>query len=254
MASKPRPSRAKQPQGEPRVFGGFGESKIHAAPEGSLDHAEHDWDKLTFRGEPIPKAFRSILTYAMTDQGMAEIETQIEARGGRAVTEFARDAQDKLIDKYADDLADPRAALIHTQDPLGVLMKRHLPAGKRGRWLGRKKTAEAGMIRGVVEYEAVRIPDPDNPGKTMPVTLGGMTLAAIPESLAKEAEKHYQSLELETRAGVADKVNEYNEQHVGDRLTTAATRRGKLDDLQGEVDDTPRATADLARDLAGIEV
>lgn len=225
---------------EARAFAGFGESKIHAAPEGSLDHQEHDWDKLTFKGEPIPKAFRSLFTYAMTDQGMAQTEKEIEARGGRAVTEFGRDVQDKLIDKYDDDLGNP-AKLIHTADPLGVIMKRHLPVGMRGRWLGRRKTQEAGMIRGVLEYEPVRIPDPDNPGSLMNVTLGGMTLAAIPEDLAIEAEKHYRNLEAETRASTSDKVNEYNEKHVGDRLETAATRRGKLEDLVGEVDDSERA-------------
>ncbi len=238
---------------EPRAFAGFGESKIHAAPEGSLDHVEHDWDKLTFRGEPIPPAFRSLFSYAMTDQGMAETEADIEKRGGRAAVEFGRDAQDKLIDEYSDKLDDPRSQLIHTQDPLGVVMARHLPKGMRGRWLGHRKTKEAGMIRGVVEYAPVMIDDPESPGRKINVTLGGMTLAAIPESLAREAEKHYQSLEAETRASTSDKVNEYNEKHVGDRLETAATRRGKLTDLLGETDDTERAASDLERELAAAD-
>ncbi len=234
---------------EARAFAGFGESKIHAAPEGSLDHVEFDWEKATFKGEPIPEHFRSLFTVAMTDQGMAETEAEIEARGGRAVVEFGRDAQDKLVDEYGDKLADPRTKLIQTSDPLQVLADRHTPKGMRPRWLGRRKTAEAGMIRGPVEYEPVRIPDPENPGKTMNVVLGGMTLAAIPEELARAAEKHYQSLEAESRAAVNDKVNEYNQQNVGDRLERAATRRGKLDDLVGEVDDTDRAQHDLEREL-----
>lgn len=247
-----RPSRSKKAV-EARAFAGFGESKIHAAPEGSFgDDVRQDWDKLTFKGEPIPEAFRSLFTYAMTDQGMAETEAAIEARGGRASVEFTRDAQDKKIDEYGDRLADPRTALINTQDPLEVLMKRHLPKGMRGRWLGRRKTAEAGMIRGPVEYAPVMIDDPDNPGTKINVTLGGMTLAAIPEDLARAAEKHYQDIEAESRASTNNQVNEYNEKHVGDRLERAATRRGKLDDLVGEVDDTDRATADLARDLAGV--
>ncbi len=226
---------------EARAFAGFGESKIHAAPEGTFDR-EIDWDTLTFKGEPIPEHFRSVFSYAMTDQGMAETEKEIEARGGRAIVEFGRDAQDKLIDEYGDTLADPRTGLIQTSDPLAVVMARHLPKGMRGRWLGRRKTAEAGMIRGPVEYEPVMIDNPDKPGTKMNVTLGGMTLAAIPEELAQQVIKHYQDMEAESRASVNDKVQEHNAKNVGlDLLERAATRRDRLSDLIGETDDTQAA-------------
>lgn len=233
---------------EARVFAGVGESKIHAAPVGTFQEAL-DWDKLTFNGEPIPENFRNIFTYAMTDQGKAEEEAAIEARGGRAVVEFARDAQDKKIDEYGDKLAHNTSGLIKVSDPLQVLMDRYLPKGKRGRWLGRRKMAEAGMIRGVVEYTPVMIDDDD--GGQKQVQLGGMILAMIPEETAKEAEAHYAEIEAENRIAVNDRVMEHNEKNVGsDRLTRAANRRGKLDDLVGEVDDSERAAADLEHDLA----
>ncbi len=255
MSTRVRPSRAKkQPGVEPRAFAGFGESKLHCAPEGTFDDDKtRDWSKLTFKGEPIPEHFRSLFSYAMTDQGMAETEAAIEARGGRAVTEFARDVQDKLVDKFGDDLLSERSRLIHTQDPLAVVMNRHLPKGMRGRWLSKRKTGEAGLIRGVVEYEPVRVPDPDHPGAMMNVTLGGMTLGAIPEDLAREAERHYQSLTEEVKSSAAEAIREHNDKHGGDQLTAAATRRGKLESIQGEeVDDTPRAVADLERELNSV--
>lgn len=243
---------SKKKSGEARAFAGFGESKIHAAPEGAF--APDNWDDYTVEGQAIPPHMRSLMTFAMTDQGKAQAEKEIEARGGRAAVEFTRDAQDKLIDEYGDRL-DSRKGLILTQDPLQVLMDRHLPKGYRGRWLGKRKMAEAGMIRGPVEYEPLLVDNPDKPGEKMTVTLGGMILAVIPEELAKEAQQFYADIEKENRIAVNDKVNEYNDKHVGpDRLERAARRRGKLEDLVGEQDDTERAGIDLDRDLQTLEV
>lgn len=238
---------ASKKKSEARAFAGFGESKIHAAPEGTF--APDNWDEYTVNGQPIPEHMRSIMTYGMTDQGKAEEEAAIEARGGRAVVEFARDAQDKKIDEYGDNLADPVKGLVMQSDPLQVLMDRHLPKGYRGRWLGKNKTNHAGLVRGVVEYEPLLIDD--GAGGKKRVELGGMFLATIPESLAKQAEQHYADIERENRVSVNDKVQEHNEKNVGhDRLERAATRRGKLDDLVGEQDDTPRAAMELDRELA----
>lgn len=232
---------------EPRAFAGFGESKIHAAPEGTF--APDNWDAYTVNGGPIPENFRGVVTFAMTDQGMAEEEAAIEARGGRAAVEFMRDAQDKKIDEYGDKLAGK--GLVMQQDPLQVLMDRHLPPGQRGRWLGNKKTNHSGLVRGVVEYEPLLIDD--GQGGKKRVELGGMFLATIPESLAKQAEEHYAELEKENRIAVNDKVQEHNEKNVGhDRLERAATRRGMLSDLVGEADDSARAVMDLDRDLTTV--
>lgn len=231
------------------MFAGVGASKLNVAPPGAFEPDPRlDWDTLTFNGEPIAAAYRAIFTYAMTDQGRAEEEAAIEARGGRAVVEFARDAQDKQIDKFADELGSAKSGLVRIADPLRVVMDRHLPKGFRGRWLGSRKTEQSGMIRGVVEYETVRLPNGD------PVQLGGMTLGMIPEATALEAQEHYAEIERENRVSVNDKVREHNEKNVGsDLLVRAATRRGRLDDLVGENDDSDRAAADLEREMAAAE-
>ena len=211
---------------------GVGPSKRFVAPEGTFEQT-HDWSKLTVNGQAIPETLWAQIPYSMTDQGAAELNAGKEVAHAKVVREAplsSRSTEDltrfKNEQSIEQSVAQYRESLdlLEQEDPLGVLMKRHLPAGHRGLWLSERKVSDTGYRRGVVDYEPVL----DQDGKR--IQHGRMFLGSVPEPLASAAEQHYEKRNRELTKSAVETVREHNQRVMTDAGIRRQNQRGDLPD------------------------
>lgn len=217
---------AKSDHGKKAQSSGVGESRIFAKEQPGLD-----WDKLTVNGQPIPEAMRSLMPYEMTDQGVAEKRAAHPVSAGPRV-EVIRDADDKRVDQYRDDLE--YGDLINTDDPLKIMMDKYTPKGHRGLFMGEMKMKESGLVRGRIEYKPVLIDD--GTGHMIQVRQNNMLLTSVPEALARKNERFFQDKAIDLEKSVQGKVAEQNDRLLATSKMERISRRqsGALDGLQVE--------------------
>lgn len=231
---------------QPKVMStGIGVSRLHNAPDGAFEE-RLDWSKLTLGGKSIPANLIGLITYAQTDQGLAENEAAVEARGGRARATVTRDPDDKKIDRFGDQLTESDGLTI-VPDPLALAMRGKVPEGHRGLWMSKKQCEEKGMLRGVLEYKKVLHKNPDT-GVMEEVTCGNMFLASVPEASAVAAERHYDNINRERVNHAQDKVTAQADQVMSAAgMDQLARRRRTSDMLAGlELEDPEVAGRELA--------
>jgi hypothetical protein len=131
---------------------------------------------LTVNGKPIPEEFAHAISYAMTDQGIAE-----RANDGkpRARVEMVRDAYDKQLDER-EAATEPW----ESEDPLKEAVDAVRKPGMGYRFLSPGVIAKRGMRK----YKPVVAANGD------PVTVGRMILGTMPIELQERRAKHYQDI------------------------------------------------------------
>lgn len=218
---------AKSDHGKKAQSSGVGESRIFAKEQPGLD-----WDKLTVNGQPIPEAMRSLMPYEMTDQGVAEKKARQPVGVPGPRVEVLRDQDDKRVDQYRDDLE--YGDLINTDDPLKIMMDKHLPAHHRGLWMGDQKMRESGLVRGRVEYKPVLVDD--GTGKMVQVRQNGMLLTSIPETLARKNDDFFRGVARDREQSSQEQVLEQTDRIVADGKMRRMAKRdtGALEGLQVE--------------------
>lgn len=246
---------AKSDHGKKAVSRGVGESKRFNNPDAFPDSL--DWSKLTINGEPIPEDVMGKIPYRMTDQGAAEERDRKIATGTMRPdaprVEVLRDADDKRVDAYRDDME--YGDLIQSDDPLKLPMERHTPKGHRGLWMGAQKIKESGFVRGRIEFKPVLVKN-ETTGVMEQVTQNGMLLCSAPEALAKRNDEFYQGIAQSREVAAKEKVEEAGDRLVGERrLKDLARRHRTSEDLAGITVEHPEdGDDDLARHLATVDV
>src|SRR5712691_33704 len=224
---------------------GWGESKRFGGGLGD----GRDWSKLTCQGMPVPEHMWATMPYVMTDQGAAEANAGKEPRRVsilRDGTPYDQVVDEKKLDKYRDDLL---GQLDIAPDPMAALMKRYTPVGHRGLFVGKRKTDEAGMLRGPIEYTLVSVKDEET-GQMRHITCGGMTLASVPEEMARAAEAYAARLSRETQISINEQVDEKIDRVMSERGLADMARRKRVTDMLGgaQVEEDERADSELLRD------
>lgn len=219
---------------------GVGESRVFAADPGEFPE---DKRELTVDGLPIPDHLRALVPYSQTDQGRAENNAGKE----RAHVQFLRDSDDKAVDHYRDDLLDD-VPLLENHDPLRVIMDRHLPPGMRGLMMSKKKCDKEGMRRGVLDYEPVMV---ERDGKKEMVEHAGMFLAAVPEKLARRADKHYADKAKAQQVNAIEKVQEAQDTFMSEAQQRKIDRRGRGEYGGLQQESGEQVMAELTHEFAG---
>lgn len=140
---------------------------------------------LTVNGQPIPEHVKHLITYEMTDQGIAAESAKRKERGvATPGVSVAEDAWDKRVEQFARDeatgsepweQADPiQAAISRVPDSKGKAF--HLFGGA---------TFDRDGDRGFV---------PERDGKGNLIKVGNMVLASMDAHRAKRREEHYKRL------------------------------------------------------------
>jgi hypothetical protein len=218
---------------------GFGESKKFGGGGQTPDRSQE-----TVNGEPLPRNCWDSFPYSLTDQGKAEAAAERRA----LPVDFSRDrtdysaltSEDKKLDKYRDDLAGANGELQIVSDPMQALMQRYTPVGHKGLFMGKAKTDQSGMLRGILQYEPVLIDDPERPGQKKRVECGGMFLASVPAHLAVAADKHYEAINKAKQVSTMERVQEQSERIMGENgLKDIARRRRTSEDISGLQQDDP---------------
>jgi hypothetical protein len=238
---------------------GVGESKLHGGDTPGLT-PERNW---TIDGKKVP-AYLNV-PYDVTDQGRAERKAKIEASGGIIADHHLEmtDANDKRAGAvgnpdgagFAKGALDPRdltyqepdnalgkyrEGLENGVDPLDnpngmeAAMRKHLPAGMRGRFLSPRKCA----IDGTRGWEPILVDD--GKGTMVQVRVGDMILAAMPENRAKRREERTVQMHAEQISNTAEEARERIAQAGVDAaaLRRVAKKRGQeLDGLYGRQND-----------------
>lgn len=216
------------PSNQPRqrgkfVSGGIGESKTFNAPPGTFP--EMDWGKLTLNGLPVAEELRHLVSYAMTDQGVAERVEIARAASGTQPNgerwprvEFGKGPDEKKLDEFADDedynLPEPFAQLADLARSRG-----DLKPGQRHRMMAPKATALLGMVRERIEYEVVK----DKNGKEY--VSGGCVLAAAPEDEVAKVERRHKRRAQENDIKSTEEIRAINERMMGPGGLERSARR-----------------------------
>lgn len=239
---------------------GVGESKRFNAPEGTFPSKAERMQGTHVNGALLPESCYDTFPYALTDEGKAEaaaIQRSLPQQyTGRDRTDYSQIFDDdKKIDRFRDlrreSMEDDLDGLVIARDPMAPLVEKFTPPGHRGLFMSPKKCAAVGMVRGVLEYAPVMVPDPDNPGKLKQVTCGGMFLASVPIEVAERAERYYRRINNEKQVAAVEKVREQAAQIMTDgKLDDFARRRGASDTMVGlEDEDQERGDLEMAREL-----
>lgn len=227
---------------------GIGPSRRFNAPDADSQPPAVDWSTVTVNGESLPEKCWATFPYSLTDQGKAGVKEVIDSlplhlrpgSGMRDRTDYDRISDDdKKLGRYRDELADAPPSFTPTKDPMKVLMDRHTPAGHRGLFIGPRKEAESGLLRGSLEYQPVLVKNKDT-GQMERVKCGGMYLASVPEDLARQQEHFNSALNREKTVQTQEKVREQADRIMGpSSFADLARRKRLLDDISGSMDDNP---------------
>lgn len=144
--------------------------------------------ELTVKGKPIPEHLKHLITYEMTDQGIAEESVKRRERGvATPGVSVSGDAWDKRVEQFARDertgsepweQADPiQAAISRVPDSTGKAF--HLFGGQ---------TFDRDGDRGFV---------PERDAKGNLIKVGNMVLASMDADRAKRREEHYKRISAE---------------------------------------------------------
>lgn len=230
--------------GESKLFGGGGKTP--------------DLSAFTVNGEPIPPECWDTFPISLTDQGKADMDRERRALPvnytGRDRTDYSQIFDDdKKALKFADDRLDTEGLVI-ARDPFAPLIDRHTPPGHRAMFLSPKKCSQEGLVRGVLEYKPVMIPNPET-GVMERVTCGGMFLASVPLELANKSERYYRSLNSELQVKAVEKVQSQVDQVMTDGgMRDFARRRNASDALVGlETEDQQSGDAEMLREALAHE-
>lgn len=270
MAAKAKPvlATSKKP-----ISTGFGESKLHVAPEGSFTPEPEQIDILECHvaGIPVkdlPRENQLRLLYQQTDEGQAWWEANrknlenTDSRSGPSPSgrgmkladgRTATDAEEKKVVKYRDELSTGFDAMRAAEDPFAEPMRIHTPRGHRGLFMSPKQCERQGMNRGGLKYEPVLVKNAK--GEWARVEVLGMFLASVPEGAAQASARYYEERNKEKQVTVIEKVRGQADQVMAESgLRNLAQRRHVLDDLIGTADDDAAgADAELAHQFAAEE-
>jgi hypothetical protein len=199
---------------------GIATDALPESPAMRREYAATEPSGLTVGGvaiEDIPGGH--LIPHGNTDQG-------IEERLARphASAQVTRDTLDKKIEERRDFRANELEPW-EAPDPMGELVKQHVPAGFRGKFLSPGKIGRDGM-RG---YETVKGENGE------PVKLGNMILGKMPETKAQARNRHYQGLGQQQMAEVHEKFNEEQQKLIrgaGVRSRARTPNPGVDDGLQ----------------------
>jgi hypothetical protein len=216
------------------------DSKVHADPQPPA----YNWSAFTINGQPIPEALWPNMNYHLTDQAAAERAAKV---GPRPFTTVLRDEADKRgLDEYRDGMKTSR---IRGADPLEIAMRKHLPPGMHGLWIGAKKAEEAGLVRGGLEYVPLMIDDPDHPGKKKKVMQNGMMLAVVSEADWQDEQRYLESVNDEKQRHAVERVQEQSDKLLDATGMNELAKRKRIDRalVSGaiEVDDSEQADREL---------
>lgn len=224
--------RITQPRAPGGRFAGVGDSKPFVAEPGTFDEA-HDWSQLTLNGQPIPEHLWAQLPYAMTDQGTEEYNRGKQSRtvevlreaplSSRSTDDLTRFKSEQSIDKSVEQYRESME-LMKEEDPLGVIMERHLPIGRRGLWMSEAKCDKEGMRRDLLDYEPLL----DANGKR--IVHGKMFLASVPEEMALAAEQIAAKNARDDSKAAIEKVTANAERVMSEAGLKRQNRRGDLPD------------------------
>ncbi len=271
-------STGKTPQAQ-----GVGESKIHAAPEGTFKDAV-DWSTLTVNGLPIPKALWGKMAYKMTDQGAEaanggrplKVSTvaEIVAKAKGATTDQvdralaavnAAKMEGKPIPKAAADIlaAAARSAGAPLDNPEGKaaeafrggILSDHLALGIDPLTLTMDENVPEGssglwMSEAKVKREGMvrsGLRYQKVLGKDgQPITQGGMFLAAVPTEAKKASDAYYAGIGAAKMSEASDKVRESVDQIASLSQLDRMARRKGLDDNDIGLADESQESGDQA--------
>lgn len=204
---------------------GIGESqRFGGTHERVLAEGEVDWSKLTLNGLPIPEDLHGRLPYFYTDQAIAEREAKRDPNAPHV--EFLRDQQDKVVDKYADGLADGIEPWEGGIDPLAETLKPHQRPGERYHYVSQAKVSRDGW-RGWQPVETVV------GGVTTMVKIGTSILARMSEDRAKKRDRFMRDKAREQMVQATEKVQELRDQSISERSLKNIARRRRVDENEG---------------------
>ena len=244
---------------------GFGESKIHVAPEGSFTPEPEQIDILECHvaGIPVkdlPRENQLRLLYQQTDEGMAwweankkTLENKDSKSGpgpsGRGMKladgQIATDVEEKKVVRYRDELSSDFDEFRAAEDPFAEPMRLHTPAGHRGLFMSQKQVDRQGLNRGGLRYQPVLVKN--SKGDWERVTVLGMFLASVPEVAAQQALRYNEERIKEKQISVVETVRKSVEQVMSSSdLRQVAAKRSALDDLMGsEIEEQQVGDAEL---------
>jgi hypothetical protein len=214
---------------------GVGPSKAFIADPGTFEETRN-WSTLTINGQPIPEHLWTMTPYTLTDQGAAELNAGKQPRRAEVLREapLASQGVSELLRTLSEETTEQAVAryresieLMEQEDPLGVLLKRHTPPGRRGRWMSNRVTGTVGMRRAGMDYEPVLVN-----GERVEHGKGerGMFLASVPEQLAQAAEQHFTKKGRDLVGAAIAKVAADREEVMGEAGIRRLNRRGDLPD------------------------
>jgi hypothetical protein len=203
---------------------GFGESIMFNAPEGEFDDPTEGW---TVNGEPIPSNLKHAIPYENTDQGRAERQANIDAKGGPARSqllrerieipgglsergeyiphqtfEVAADPIGKKLLQQADDIKAGRP-WEESADAMREIARPYIEKGMSVRFLSPAQIERGLGMRG---YEFVKDENGNN------VMCGNMPLGYMPRDTAEAKQAYYKNLARERMVSVQEQVQGQAEQ------------------------------------------
>lgn len=250
---------------------GFGESKLHVAPEGAFTPQPDEIDILECHvaGIPVkdlPRDNQLRLLYQQTDEGQAWWEANkktLENRdsktgagpSGRGMKladgRVATDEEEKKVVRYRDELSTGFDEFRAAEDPFAEPMRLHTPRGHRGLFMSLKQCERLGTNRGGLKYEPVLVKN-STTGNFERVVILGMFLASVPEEAALAQERYYEARNKEKQITTTERVRQQADQVMAEGgLRDLAKRRHVLEDLIGTAEDEASgAEAELAHQFA----
>jgi hypothetical protein len=164
----------------PIMSSGVGESRTFNAPEGAFPvdpNNPRDLSNCTLNGQPVPEHLLGLIPYEMTDQGYAEKHQGKE----HARTSILVDEVHQSIRRRGGDLEADMGEFAF--DPMLALVREHVPAGMRPKFLSKRKVDAEGTTRG---YKICRKENGD------PVALGTSILGYMPEARAAAIQQAFE--------------------------------------------------------------
>lgn len=207
---------------------GIGKSKIHAADAGQFEPNPilscHIGGVLVAE---MPLNIQHAITFAHTDEGIAQREEELRSKGRLADPnepriEFGRTEWDGELEGYGD-AENPAAS-----DPLKIAMDKHCTTGFAGKFMSKEAMKKFGS-RG---YRVVK----DATGT--PVERGNMVLGEIPKELRDKRKAKYAALDREQQAAPSRTFQSEQEQVFSQAGIPLAEARRAMSADAGLQDDT----------------
>jgi hypothetical protein len=172
-------------------------------------------------------------------------------RPAEAAAVIARHAERQGVgqgEQNIERFKDGRKAsnLVLGTDPLQHVIDTHTPPGHHGMMIGEAKAAKSGLVRGVLKYEPVMVPNPET-GRMERVQQGGMFLASVPLEHKAEEQAYYRD------------VNEAKAKQSTEQMQEAANKVGpqpsRRNGFQGiEVEEATAAEMELDAKFANAAI